>query len=286
MWKIDQIRKFRRKILAPVTIMFIQHHHTKHSININIPTFLIPLAVVLCLVGTIYVGSVVTELFKYQLREAQLRDFSVKVGEFNAALTSVKKMENDLKTLISYGTKEKIMENVDTADMGTMDIFQIQKQIQLSMNTVASINEYLRTQKDLYVSTPRGLPIDGDGRITSLFGSRSNPVTGRVELHRGIDIAAPSGTTIKATADGVVSFSGWNGGGGNTVVVEHGHGYSTCYAHNRANAVTVGQRIKRGDTVSHMGSTGNATGSHVHYEIWQGGRVINPKQHLEGSHVP
>jgi murein DD-endopeptidase MepM/ murein hydrolase activator NlpD len=284
MGKMDQIRKFRKKIIAPVTIMFIQHHHARHSINVNIPMFLIPLAAVLCTVGAIYVGSVFTELFRYQIRENQFRDYSAKVGEFNAALTAVKKMESELKALISYGTKEKILENVDTADMGTMDIYQIQKQIQLSMNTVASINEFLRTQKDIYLATPRGLPIDG--RLTSLFGSRTNPISGRVELHRGIDISAPSGTNVKATADGVVSFSGWNGGGGNTVVVEHGHAFSTCYAHHSANAVTVGQRIKRGETVGYVGSTGNATGSHVHYEIWQGGRVINPKQHMEGSHVP
>ena len=283
MWKMDQIRKFRKKILAPVTIMFIQHHHAKHSFNMNIPMFLIPLAAVLCTLGAIYVGSVVTELVSYQVRENQLREYSAKIGEFNAALTSVKKMESDLKTLISYGSKEKILENFDTADMGTMDIYQIEKQIQVSMKTVASINEFLRTQKDIYLSTPRGFPIEG--RITSLFGSRANPITRRVELHRGIDISAPSGTNVKATADGVVSFSGWNGGGGNTVVIEHGHGFSSCYAHNRANKVTVGQRVKRGETVSYVGATGNATGSHVHYEIWQGGRVINPKQHMEGSHV-
>ncbi|MFA6413594.1 MAG: M23 family metallopeptidase [Syntrophales bacterium] len=284
MWKMEQIRKFRKKILAPVTIMFIQHHHARHSININIPMFLIPLAAVLCTLGAIYVGSVVTELLSYQVRESQLREYSEKVGEFNAALTSVKKMESDLKTLISYGTREKILENVDTADMGTMDIYQIQKQIQLSMNTVASINDFLRTEKDLYLSTPRGFPVEG--RMTSLFGSRTNPITGRVELHRGIDIAASSGTPVKATADGVVSFSGWNGGGGNTVVIEHGHGFSSCYAHNIANKVKVGQMVKRGETVSQVGATGNATGSHVHYEIWQGGRVINPKQHMEGSRVP
>ncbi|MEI6314381.1 MAG: M23 family metallopeptidase [Syntrophus sp. (in: bacteria)] len=284
MWKMDQIRKFRKKILAPVTIMFIQHHHAKHSFNMNIPMFLIPLAAVLCTLGAIYVGSVVTELVSYQVRENQLREYSAKIGEFNAALTSVKKMESDLKTLISYGSKEKILENFDTADMGTMDIYQIEKQIQVSMKTVASINEFLRTQKDIYLSTPRGFPIEG--RITSLFGSRANPITRRVELHRGIDISAPSGTNVKATADGVVSFSGWNGGGGNTVVIEHGHGFSSCYAHNSANKVNVGQRVKRGETVSYVGATGNATGSHVHYEIWQGGRVINPKQHMEGSHVP
>ena len=284
MWKMDQIRKFRKKILAPVTIMFIQHHHAKHSFNMNIPMFLIPLAAVLCTLGAIYVGSVVSELVSYQVRENQLREYSAKIGEFNAALTSLKKMESDLKTLISYGSKEKILENVDTADMGTMDIYQIEKQIQVSMKTVASINEFLRTQKDIYLSTPRGFPIEG--RITSLFGSRANPINGRVELHRGIDISAPSGTNVKATADGVVSFSGWNGGGGNTVVIEHGHGFSSCYAHNSANKVNVGQRVKRGETVSYVGATGNATGSHVHYEIWQGGRVINPKQHMEESHVP
>lgn len=85
-----------------------------------------------------------------------------------------------------------------------------------------------------------------------------------------------------ATADGVVVFSGWNGGGGNVVVVAHGHGFSTYYAHNRKNTVQVGQSVKRGDIIGYIGSTGSATGNHVHYEVWHNGKNKNPISYTEG----
>ncbi len=284
MLKKERLRQIGRRIIAPVTIMFIPHHHARHAFNMNIPLFVIPLTVALAAMGIIYAGTFAVDIFRYQGMENQLRDYKDKVGEFNDALKSVKQMERELKTLMSYGSKEKILENIDTADMGTMDIYQIQRQIQSSMETMSSIRQFLQDQKDLQVATPQGLPVAGN--ITSLFGSRQNPISGRVELHRGIDISAPAGTPVKATATGIVSFSAWSRGGGNTVVIEHGKGFSTCYAHNRANAVTVGQMVKRGDTVGYVGATGNATGNHVHYEIWQGGRVVNPRKALEVNHVP
>ncbi len=280
----ERFRHIAKRVIAPVTVMLIPHHHSRHSFNINIPMFIIPLVAVLSIIGLIYAGSFTIDMFRYQGMENQLRDYRGKVVEFNAALKSVKEMEAELKALMSYGSREKILENIDTADMGTMDIYQIQRQIQISVETVRGIKEFLQLQKDLHVATPRGMPVEGN--ITSLFGSRQNPLTGRVELHRGIDISSPAGTPIKATAAGIVSFSGWNRGGGNTVVIEHGKGISTCYAHNRANAVVVGQIVKRGDIIGYVGATGNATGNHVHYEIWQGGRVIDPRKNLEVAYVP
>jgi murein DD-endopeptidase MepM/ murein hydrolase activator NlpD len=284
MWKKEQIGHFLKRVVAPVTIMFIPHHHAKHSFNLNIPFFLLPLVSVLAILGIIYTGTIITELYRYQSMEHQLQVYTAKVGEFNAAFTAVKQMERELKALMSGGSKGGILANMDYADMGTVDIYQIQKQIDQSRATIAGIKDYLWAQKDLYLATPRGLPVNGN--ITSPFGSRVNPITGRVELHRGIDISAPAGTPVRATADGVVTFSGWNRGGGNTVVVEHGHGFSTCYAHHRVNAVAVGRIVKRGDTVGYVGATGNATGNHLHYEIWQEGRVINPRQSLEVARVP
>jgi murein DD-endopeptidase MepM/ murein hydrolase activator NlpD len=87
---------------------------------------------------------------------------------------------------------------------------------------------------------------------------------------------------VRATADGIVSFSGWSGGNGNLVVLEHGFGYSTFFAHNKKVNVKVGQIIKRGDIISYIGSTGNSTGPHVHYEVWKDGKSVNPYKYLKG----
>lgn len=82
--------------------------------------------------------------------------------------------------------------------------------------------------------------------------------------------------------NGVVVFSVWIGGGGNLVVIAHGHIFFTYYAHNQKNAVQVGQGVKRGDVIGHIGSTGSSTGSHVHYEVWHNGKNENPMSYTEG----
>ncbi len=106
-------------------------------------------------------------------------------------------------------------------------------------------------------------------------------MSGKPSFHSGLDISVPHGTHVKATADGIVSFSGWTAGSGHTVVIEHGHGFSTAYAHNKQNLVKVGQRVKRREAIAVSGSTGVSTGPHVHYEIWKNGHHVNPAAYLE-----
>jgi murein DD-endopeptidase MepM/ murein hydrolase activator NlpD len=285
MIKMQTIKTIVRRALAPVTIMFIPHHNTTKSLHLSIPSICIFLFGILCGCGAVYLTLATLDIIKYRGMERQLQDYSGKVSDFNATLTSLKKAEKDLYRLLSLGSREKILENVEptdtrAADMGTVDIQQIQQQIALSMQTIGAIRDYLHSQKDIYMATPKGLPVPGS--ISSTYGNRVNPISGREEFHRGLDLSIPQGTPILATADGIVSFSGWNSGGGNVIVVEHGHGYSTYYAHNQRNAVQVGQRVKRGELIGYAGATGNATGSHVHYEIWKDDRAVNPKKFIQG----
>lgn len=113
--------------------------------------------------------------------------------------------------------------------------------------------------------------------ITSGFGVRSDPFQGRAALHPGIDLAGPVGSPIYATADGIVSRSEWNSGGyGNLVEINHGGGLQTRYGHLSKRIAQPGQRIRRGDLIGLMGSTGRSTGSHLHYEVRIDGRAVNP----------
>lgn len=121
---------------------------------------------------------------------------------------------------------------------------------------------------------PAGMPIQG--YISSYFGSRPDPFDGRSARHAGIDIAAPFGTPVHAVAEGLVTFAAVRSGYGNVVEVDHGNGYMTRYAHNRALDVRAGQHVQAGDTIAQAGSTGRSTGSHLHFEVWHGGRVVNP----------
>jgi murein DD-endopeptidase MepM/ murein hydrolase activator NlpD len=277
----QRFKIFCRKSLKPITIMFIPHDNPGRSLNLNVPAIGVLLSVICCFVGAVYLLSMVPDAIKYQVTEKQLLDYSRKVADFNATLLSLKRAEKDLHQLLSLGSRDKIFEKVDTSDMGAFDINQIQEQIESSMQTVGAIKDYLRSQKDLYITTPKGLPVQGE--ISSPYGSRINPITGNSEFHRGLDVSADVDTPIMATADGVIVFSGWNRGGGNVVVIAHGHGYSTYYAHNKMNTVQVGQKVRRGEVVGYVGSTGSATGSHVHYEIWRNGRSENPIHYRDGG---
>ena len=113
--------------------------------------------------------------------------------------------------------------------------------------------------------------------FTSGYGVRSDPFGGGAARHMGIDLAGPTGTPIYATADGVVSASGYNNGGyGNLIKLDHGRGVETRYGHLSAMLVSPGQRVARGQLIARMGSTGRSTGSHLHYEVRIEGKAVNP----------
>ena len=114
------------------------------------------------------------------------------------------------------------------------------------------------------------------GRVSSEFGLREDPIDGRGRQHKGVDIAAPEGTPVKASADGKVSFSGWQPGYGNMVIIEHAGGYETRYAHNSDNLVRKGEVVKQGQVVASVGSTGRSTGSHLHFEVRREGAAVDP----------
>ncbi|MBI4668320.1 MAG: M23 family metallopeptidase [Elusimicrobia bacterium] len=119
------------------------------------------------------------------------------------------------------------------------------------------------------------------GAITSRFGVRINPFQhfqsdGNSEIHRGIDVANVEGTPIRAAAAGIVRRAEWVGSFGRTVTLDHGFGFSTLYAHASKITVSEGDRVERGDIIAYMGTTGRSTGSHLHFEVWERGRPVNP----------
>jgi murein DD-endopeptidase MepM/ murein hydrolase activator NlpD len=118
-------------------------------------------------------------------------------------------------------------------------------------------------------------PVSG-GRISSTYGARMHPILGYLRMHAGIDIAAPFGTPIRAVAEGTVTYSGWHGGHGNYVKVNHAGGLATGYGHMSKIAARVGQKITRGQVIGYVGSTGLSTGPHLHYELFKNGTSINP----------
>ena len=143
-----------------------------------------------------------------------------------------------------------------------------------------SVLESLLFNRELDRSaTPSRMPILNT-YITSGYGGRADPFGGGRGFHKGIDFHASKGDPVLAVADGVVSFSGQRSGYGNVVEVDHGNGYVTRYAHNSRLIVQVGDLVRSGQQIAKAGSTGRSTGAHVHFEVWQDGRVLNPRKFL------
>lgn len=140
---------------------------------------------------------------------------------------------------------------------------------------VKYFNEKGRSNKKALLRTP----VDG-ARISSGFGRRRHPILGYSKMHAGVDFAAPTGTPIKASGDGVVEKAGWAGSYGRYIRIKHGGGYKTAYAHMRriAKGVRAGKRVRQGQIIGYVGSSGRSTGPHLHYEVLKGGKQINPRR--------
>ncbi|MBE7051329.1 MAG: hypothetical protein E7395_01995 [Ruminococcaceae bacterium] len=173
------------------------------------------------------------------------------------------------------------------------DIDKYEREFQLAKQAEAAAKEEaerLRKQSDASgdVNVPKNFtggkfawPSNNSHRVTSPYGYRIHPVTGKSRFHAGIDIGAAHGTDILASADGVVIVSGYNSGGyGNYVVINHGGGYTTLYAHCSSLLVSRGQAVKKGQVIAKCGSTGMSTGPHIHYEVQVNGSTTNPMQYF------
>lgn len=157
-------------------------------------------------------------------------------------------------------------------------INRVYRDSEMESQSVEELFEVLKGQQLQLSATPSIMPVRG--WVTSHFGYRIDPFSGRRLLHRGMDVAARTGTPIIAPAEGVVSFSGPYGGYGNTVIVFHGYGISTLYAHAEDLLVRTGQRVNRGDVLATVGSTGRSTGAHLHYEVRVNGIQVDPRKYI------
>jgi murein DD-endopeptidase MepM/ murein hydrolase activator NlpD len=166
------------------------------------------------------------------------------------------------------GTSYSLPQTLDSS------ISQLASQFDLQQAQLSALQSLLLDAKIESNLKPTGMPVPG--YISSYFGVRADPFDGRSARHTGIDIATPFGTAVHAVAEGMVTFAGVRSGYGNVIEIDHGNGYMTRYAHNSALDVHPGQHVQVGDVLAQAGSTGRSTGSHVHFEVWYDGRVVNP----------
>jgi murein DD-endopeptidase MepM/ murein hydrolase activator NlpD len=156
---------------------------------------------------------------------------------------------------------------------------QIKNQLDLQEKELDELLAKVNNDKAYFRSLPNQWPTSGE--ISSYYGWRKSPFGGRSEsFHDGIDIANDSGTEVCAAADGQVVFAGWQPVYGRTILIEHGHGFATKYAHNSALLVEEGDRVKKGQVIARMGTSGRSTGPHLHFSIMKWDQTLDPLIYL------
>jgi len=210
-----------------------------------------------------------------QLR-ARYRNLQKVVNQTNEQLASLEIFANEVS--VAYGIKEKLEGPSDIASEGklvpsfseSLDEYNYLRSSNLSRSSYAR-RWHLNTKPNIW-------PVDGP--LMSSFGQRSDPFSGEGAWHSGVDISAPSGTPVRATADGIVTFTDRFGGYGRLVVVDHGNGYETYYAHLSRIDVIEGQEIRQGEFLGAVGATGRVTAPHLHYEVRVRKQAVNPYRFL------
>ncbi|MDQ2069498.1 M23 family metallopeptidase [Natronospira bacteriovora] len=208
------------------------------------------------------------------LGERLTRMAGLEEGEFNFGLVPAQ-----------GGPEEPLSDSIldDAAALGVPDrVEDLSNQIRDRDRQLAVLEKMLMNRNVQDRVRPQGRPIRG-GWVSSGYGSRTDPFSGRRAWHGGIDFAARPGTDISAVAAGVVTWSGKRYGYGNLVEINHGNGYVTRYAHNKENLVEVGEMVQKGQRIALLGETGRATGPHVHFEVHYNGRTVNPVEYIRAS---
>lgn len=250
-----------------------------------------------------YVNVNVRLLELKQLRlEAGERSFlSEKVGQLEGELGRLRDLDHRLRTVVGLDTSDTqpkpsplAQGGADTVSRNALldalkqrtgrlvdwlnrDLSALGEEISSRERSLRELKVYIEERASVLAATPTILPVKG--LVTAGYGYRKSPFTGQRELHEGLDIAAPYGTPIVATADGIVTFAGPLNAYGNVVFVDHGYGFSTFYAHCSSYRAREGQRVRRGEVIAHVGATGRTTGPHVHYEVHLNGVISNPMKY-------
>lgn len=208
---------------------------------------------------------------KLENEQAELKIVKARKEQTTVVLNNMKTMQESYITKLSDGEK-KLQKEITAYKK---EQAEIEAKIMEITNTILPNIQYTGGEM-LW-------PVAASGTvITSQFGIREHPIQGVVKQHTGLDIGgAPTGTPVVAAADGVVSYAGWLGGYGNCVMVNHGNGIVTLYGHGSKVVASLNQEVKKGDTILEIGSTGNSTGPHLHFEVRINGQYVNPLNYVK-----
>ena len=249
-----------------------------------------------------YTTIISDQLNEITSQRHQIQKFAEEINDLKTKLIALNEFENKIRVIANieneetsgdqhglFGIGGSIPEDLDTSieltEKHNSLIREMHEKVkQLNLATInqeegfESLIKYLNDQRNLLACTPAIRP--SRGLLTSKFGRRKSPFTGLREFHKGIDLASKIGTPILATADGTVTFAGRKGLLGKMVIVDHGYGMVTRYAHVSKFLKKRGDKVKRGEKIALVGNTGRSTGPHVHYEVHLNGIPVDPLKYI------
>jgi murein DD-endopeptidase MepM/ murein hydrolase activator NlpD len=234
-----------------------------------------------------------------QEQKSKIHFFSSKIEDLERQLSTLKDFDKKIRIIANLeksqettsfmgmggpspsDVREKLKAEKDEEGLSHQlrtDIERLESEANSQEESLSELVKLLQSKKKILVHTPSIWPVHG--WVTSGFGFRINPFTGLTQMHEGLDISNRIGTQVKASADGIVSDVGRDYSLGNVVVISHGFGMATRYCHLNKIFVRAGQKVKRGDKIAEVGTTGRSTGPHLHYEVRVNGIPVNPLRYI------
>lgn len=280
-------RSLRAALLRPITVLVLPHEGGR-TFRLRMPALALALLAGAWALSLVLAAVLLARQANYEamrLMNRHLADmnerYAVEVAKAEALTQRLAPLERELRRVLG---RTRNLASLGGGEGGPKVDF-LPDEIPQRVSQLVEVGDKLfrdyQGLASIVAATPVGWPVKG--WVTSEFGERISPYTGEVgTLHTGIDVAEKLGTPIKAAADGIVVQAGWTAAGyGKLVEVSHGYGYSTFYAHCSRLKASPGQKVRKGDVIAYVGSTGNATGPHLHYEIRLYGVPINPRPFMK-----
>jgi len=230
----------------------------------------------------------------------QVKELALKVDEFADRMEELRQFDQKIRIFASYQTARDKKMPLGIGGAGTSEVrlrelldSDQRKLVEEARKGISALSEdaayreqsfneilsFLREQKSILAATPSIWPVRG--WVTSEFGMRQSPFSAGLEFHNGIDIATRKGREVVSPADGLILEASYSAREGNYIRIDHGHGYSTYYCHLNKIVIKEGTRVKRGDLIGHVGSTGRSTGPHLHYTVLVNNVPVNPRRYLK-----
>lgn len=280
----------------PYFVLVLAHSLHGRLRRIHIPHQAIYAVLVLALIGCVSTFGFFASYLRMTLKVSNYNSLRHEVDAIRARYQELQKVTNQkneqLASLqmfasevsVAYGLKNKPGNAADSAsDLSRLAPTYRESLEQYNFLQSASISPHFHNYARQWQTNVRPSAWPVDGRLLSSFGGRTDPFSGEGAVHTGVDLSAAMGTPVHAAADGIVAHASWGGQYGNLVVIDHGNGMQTWYAHLSHFLVVPGQEIRRGEILGRSGATGRVTAPHLHYEVRVGGTPVNPYKYLTTS---